>query len=93
MISLEMGNIDIVTCGVLFCRHVCFGLQMRTGSWATLGYFSGVVGAMTSEKSGNPERGQGRRNSYVGCQVIIYLTGKQASDWYRLPEWPGSRRE
>ena len=31
-----------------------FGLQMRNGNWTTLGYFS-LVGAVTSEKSGNPE--------------------------------------
>jgi len=31
-----------------------FGLRMKNGKWATLGYFSRVVGAITSERSGNP---------------------------------------
>jgi len=64
---IQFPNCDCVTRSVPtttatvsspFHAMFCFGLQMRNGNWATLGYFLPVFGAMTSEKSGNPAKMQ-----------------------------------
>jgi len=58
-----------------------FGLEIKNVNWVTLGYFSCMIGTMTSENSGNPglssiggDLALGWGSRTIGVLVLKYFT-------------------